>query len=92
MITKTVVRENEWNEAICFKSDKHPNCEIAAQFNGKEWFVFYISSRKVNTLYYNLPMTKENACNIAEQLTWILELDSPGKWVADHYSERYGDK
>ena len=43
-------RKGEWNEALCFYIDQHPQTEIAAQKCRDHWNIFYVSSKHVMTL------------------------------------------
>jgi|WetSurSiteA1Bulk_404760.scaffolds.fasta_scaffold58686_3 hypothetical protein len=84
-LDKQIVREGEWNEAICFSRNNHPKIEIAAQYNGYSWFVYYLSPSRARTLL-NAGGSKDTAIVYAH---WVAEnclgLKNPYSWINQNY-------
>jgi len=86
-ITIETVRIGEWNEAICFTSELHPRCEIAAQKTAfrkadgamvEYWNVFFVSPRSAYTISSGL--SREAAYRLANRLApRILNSGNPSK-------------
>jgi hypothetical protein len=86
MITSQTVRKNEWNEALCFKSDIHPKIEIASQRSGSTYHIFYITPYMVLTLKSFGEGGKIASDLVAEKLARkILERSKPTSYVRKHF-------
>lgn len=84
LINIAVVRNGEWNEAVCYTHPKHPKTEVVAQKCKDIWNVYFVSSRSAVVISGGL--SRQDAINLAGFIAKeVLSLDNPRNEIRQRY-------